>query len=157
MEKYFEDVDVQLRFFPSRRIVSDWKPYRLQKENYDVLAKENCLILANIDTKNECQEYVESVSFGREDKVLLGDQYSIDYYGNSEEDCLHHISLHLKRVVSKSRAEQFLFRISFSPSALDVDRLMTRLPSVLGDFKEDTFFKYREGLGMWILEFQAKL
>ena len=151
--KCLENIDVQNKLFPHNRIVFNYRSYRFMKKNYPIIENENTLILANFNkTQRASKKSVHSLSFGVLDKIPLGDQYRIDYYGNDEDDCVCHVINHLKRVINTCQGDQILISISLSPYAMDMNQLKSSLPGRLGKLKKDTYFNHDEGKGMWVFQ-----
>ena len=112
------------------------------KTNYSIIEEENTLILTDLnETRRLSENRVNSLSFGVLDKIQLGGQYRIDYYGDDEKDCVCHVINHLKHVINKCQGDHILISISLSPSAMDMNQLKSSLPERLGKLKKDTYFE----------------
>ena len=123
------------------------------KENYTIIENENTLILGNFaKTQMMTDKPADSLSFGVLDKVHLGDQYRIDYYGDDEEDCVCHAINHIKHIVKKCHGNQVLLSISLTQSAMDINQLNSSLPEGIGELKRDTYFNHEAGKGMWVFQ-----
>ena len=155
LEKCLENINVHKKFFPDNRIVFNYRAYRFMKENYSIIENENTLILANVDNTNmnvTLRSPVRSLSFGVLDKIQLGDQYRIDYYGDDEDDCVCHVINHLKHVINKCQNDQVLISISLIPATVDINQLNALLPGSLGELKNDTYFNHLKEKGMWVFQ-----
>ncbi|CAH1798812.1 unnamed protein product [Owenia fusiformis] len=100
--------------FPTGFLIANWEPYMIQyASNYPLFLQDSTMV-ATRDKSGQ----VESISFGTIINSPAALRYRADYYGNSEQDAIHHIVKHAVLISQLDQKRDISYSILL-PETLD--------------------------------------
>ena len=102
LEKYFLTVKLRQYLFPSRRLLLDYVPYDIIKQNIPLLKGRNVEFFS--DVKLNGNDVTGLLTAGSSYKCNNPPQsYTIDVFGSDENNLEKHVAFHIKRAIKLSQ------------------------------------------------------
>ena len=107
LEDYFTDFKLRQHLFPSSRLLLDYVPFGIIKENIPLMKGRNLAFFSDVRISGNCVTGLLSAGSSYHCNKPPR-SYTIDIFGSDDNSVERHVIFHMKRAISLSREQTCL-------------------------------------------------